>query len=264
MTEWFRLAALFSMLFCVVGCSAEDKIVYLSVDIVNKGHQEATDIQDAISENSLNVYLNGNLFRFMKAGFVAGSVDKYLKPGCNSIEIEGAVRAPVEIRLAAYESDHSTISRVILSRKVPEIKGAIRWKETFQIKKPLLLPIFDKNNQSPAALQAEQEIAATVKTLYQACISSNSDKFCRMTLAGYKHHSPAEYQDVRSATATMVKSIKLKPFPGKLHFLHGSNLVCVYSCIVDDQLVLFESDVPHSSSIGSVDFAYIDGHWIVW
>lgn len=274
MAKLFRFAALFVALFCVIGCSAvvlrgrmstEDRIVCLSVNIANEAHQETATITNVISENCLNVYLNGNFFRLMKSGFAAGSIDKYLKPGCNTIEIEGTVRTPVEVRLASYESDHRTINRVILSRELnASPTGAIKWKETYQIKKSLLLPIFEKKNILPETVQAEKEIKIMVKKLYKICNSNDSDEFCRMTLEGYSYHSPAEHQDVKSATEAMAKNFKLKPFPAKLQFLRGSNLVCVYTSIADDHMVLFDSDVPNSCSVGSVDFAYIDGRWIVW
>jgi len=248
----------------VVGCRAEDRIVCLSINVANSQPSGNAVPRGASSENNLNVYLNGNLFRSVKSGFVVAPVDKYLKAGCNAIEIGGTAIAPVEIRLAAYESDHRTINRVILDEKVTPIAYLVKWNQLFQLKKTVRLPIFEEKNQLPNHMRAEQEIGAIVTNMYQTCVSSNWDEFCRITLEGYKKHSPAEYLDVTSGVRSMIRTFRPKAFPERLRFVFGKNLVYVYSCVVAGNKVLFESDEPDSCAVGAVEFAYIDGRWIVW
>lgn len=171
---------------------------------------------------------------------------------------------PVEISVAAYGGDHHTVTRVILKERVSSVAGDIKWSGTFQVKKALQLPIFDKNGRLPDDQRSEREIEALLRDVYGACVSSNKSEFLRIVLEGYSYHSPAECQDVMSAMGSMFESLKLKPFPDKFYFIHGNNLIRAYSDIVDGRMVLFESSITNSGSIGCIDFAHIDGRWIVW
>jgi len=116
----------------------------------------------------------------------------------------------------------------------------------------------------PDRLKAEQEITSIVSNLYQYCITSNKEAFLETTFEGYKIHSPSDYLSFRKFAGPMFDGFKLKPFPERLYFIRGSNLVFVYSEFGDCDSVLFGALTKESGSVGGVDFAYIDNRWIVW
>jgi hypothetical protein len=134
--------------------------------------------------NSLGIYINGNLYSFINCGFVAGPINKYLRPGDNTIEIEGVAFSPFDVNIASFKTDHRTISRVILSNQIARV-GNVNWNDKFHINKIVKYPIFETRDFQ-SILSIEQEIEAEVKKLFSACISSNWNDFCRITLEGYK------------------------------------------------------------------------------
>lgn len=264
MSDYVKLGACLWMLIYVVGCCSKNEAVYLSVNVRPPlyGHVDGKDV--SVEDGELNIYFNGNLFRSLRHGFIVSPVDKYLKPGGNVVEIRGTAMAPISVRLVSYESDHKTMARLILDDKVLPVANNVGWSKAFRVCKMKRMPIFEKNYQLPPCRQAEQDIAAIVTNMYQAVILENWDEFCRIALEGYTLHNPAAYQAVMADVKTMMQTFQPQPFPDKLQFIHGSNLVCVYSRVIGGKKILFESEKTNSCNVGSVDFAYINGRWIVW
>jgi len=258
-TSFFLLVTFFCL--NLTGCGAIDERVYFSVNI-DGSQQQHTVEKSNTSQSGLSVFINGNLCEFRREGFAAGPVDKYIKPGSNTIEIQGTTIGSVEIVIGTG-ANHSPVDKILLKQKVSATPSGIKWRGVFRVKKALSFHIFEGKNKLPNCQQAEQEIGTIVRELYNCYISGKKQEFMRIALEGYCRHSPSEYENIASAMGPMFDGLKLKSFPEELHFVYGSNLVRVYSSIVDNEMVLFEGKA-NSASVDCLDFAYIDGRWVVW
>jgi len=262
MRNWIERGLLLLALPGIIGCAKVDETVFLSVQMENNWDDHEKN-PAKYADTGLQLFINGNFCQFLRFGSSAGAVDKFLMPGRNTLEVRGSTALPVEITICSFAGDHSPI-RTILSQKWPKISTGGTYQVSFRVKKDSLLPIFDKKNVMPDRLRAEQEITAVVSNLYNDCITSNKEGFLSTTLEGYKIHSPVDYVSLWMSCGPMFDSFKMKPFPENLYFIHGSNLVFVYSGFSDFSMVLFPGGTKESGFMSGAHFAYIGNHWVMW
>lgn len=86
----------------------------------------------------------------------------------------------------------------------------------------------------------------------------------RISFEGYRYHSSADYDATVESARAMLQSFRPRNRPTDLSFVHGGDLIRVYSSITNDSMVLFEACDPGASAIACVDFAYVNRQWIVW
>ncbi len=245
--------------FCIAGCDKIDENVFLSVQMENNW-QDHEENSAKYKDTGLKIFINGNYCQFLGFGSYAGPVDKFLRPGRNTLELKGSTAFPVEITVCSFKSDHTPI-RTILNRKWPAISTDDSIQASFKVTKASLLPIFDKKNVLPERQKSDQELTSVVSNLYHICIAGNKEEFLVLTLAGYKIYSPSEYESVRNSVGPMFDGFDLKPYPERLHFIYGANLVFVYS---GSDMKLFEARSDKSCSVSGMHFAYIENQWISW
>ena len=249
-------------MLCFWGCGKMDERVYLSIQMDNnvKEHEQNPE---KYADTGLKLFINGNICQFLRLGSSAGPVDKFLKPGRNTLEVKGSTAHPVEITISSFRTDQTAI-RTILDQKWTSISTSGIYQASFRVNKRILLPIFDKKNSMPTGQGAEQEVTLVVSNLYRACITKNKEEFLQIAFEGYKIHSPSEYLDVLGGVGALFDGFELDPFPNRVHFIHGRNLLFVYSDTSDSGTVLFPAATKYAASVAGVDFAYVGNHWIVW
>jgi len=253
------------MLF-MVGCAKVDDVVFLNIQLDNKGRGYKKN-PDKRADTGLRVFINGNFCQFICAGSFGGAVDKFLKSGDNTLEIEGSTEQPFEVTMVSSTAGHVPL-RTIFKQRWPGLSSTEKAKVSFRLKKTELLPIFDKQSALPERLTAERELTTTVSNLYQTCVTRNKAEFLRITLAGYAIHSPSEVPALADGVGLIFEGFQLKPFPAKLNFIHGKNMVFVYSAITDNarasSMLLFEPRSADSCSVAGVHFGRIGNQWVVW
>ena len=268
-------ASLLVVLLCLVGCSKVDEVVLLGIVMENNDSLQKNQAKDA--NTGLKVFINGNFYDFIAGGYSGGGpIDRFLRPGSNVVELEGSTTNPVTINLVSFAADCRTENRGILKQRWHNIAADGKYQLTFKVNKKSLLPIFDKKNALPNRLRSEQEITTIVRNLYQDYVTSNKEDFVRTTLEGCKIYSPADYHSYMDddTIGRAFHYFKLKPFPEKLYFIHGNNLVFVYSgnlsqnSLFENQIFLdsegHEDPTKESCSVAGINFAYIEKRWVVW
>lgn len=259
----FFYAAFLVIFATCLGCDRiVDKEVILNVNI-HETTQGGIQRKFTPLPDNLRVFINGNYYNERGGWCFTGYADKYLKPGRNTIQVEGVVAEPVDIELYALDVDRRIRTRAILKQDLVNMKESGKWDGEFWVTKTNNLPIYEKNNDLPNAAQSEQEISAIVRELYRACVSSNKTEFLRLSLEGSKYYAQ-DYSELERALGQLCDHFDLKPFPDTLHFIHGRNLVCVYSSATNGCLSLFDSVTKNGCGIRGVDFAYITGRWVIW
>lgn len=219
------------------------------------------------ADTGLRVFINGNFCQFLRIGSFGGAVDKFLKPGDNTLEIERSTEQPFEVSMVSFAANHVPL-RTIFKQRWLGLSATEKAQVSFRLKKTELLPIFDKQNALPDRLTAERELTAIVSNLYQTCSTRNKAEFLRITLAGSAIHSPAAVSALEDGVGAMFDGFQLKPMPGKLQFIHGPNMIFVYTTIADSALapsmLLFEPRSADSCSVAGVHFVRLGNQWIVW
>jgi hypothetical protein len=266
MRDCIQTVLLVLVMLLMVGCAKVDDVVFLNIQM-DDNWQEHEKKSDKYADTGLRVFINGNFCQFLRVGSFGGAVDKFLVPGDNTLEIEGVTEQPFEITLVSFTTGHAPL-RTIFKQRWPSLVATENPQVSFRLKKTALLPIFDKQNALPDRLTAERELTTTVSNLYQTCITRNKAEFLRTTLAGCAIYSPSEVPALEDGVGSMFEGFQLKPFPGKLNFIHGKNMVFVYSTIAGDafppSMVLFESRSANSCSVSGALFAYVGKRWIAW
>ena len=249
-------------ILCGSGCAKVDERVFLNVQMENNWDEHEKN-PAKYAGTGIEVFINGNFCSRLHFGSSIGPVDKFLKPGSNTIEIKGITAFPVEIVICSFAKDHAPI-RTILDQKWPNIVTNNRYESTFSVQKSSLLPIFEKKNVMPDRASTERELTCLVSNLYENCSARNKDAFIRTSLEGYRIHSPSDYLDVMNTVESMFDSFSLMPFPEKLQFVHGSNLVVAFSCTNDNSFILFPPATEQSAAVSGIHFAYINKRWVAW
>jgi hypothetical protein len=206
----------------------------------------------------VDVHINDNFVkRFSPAGTVM--IDKFLRASTNSLLIDSSCPQSCEltvVKMVGRETSTVLVRETISGLTTSKFELVLQELSLNLVPAPLL-----------TKEQTEEEITHIVASIYEMIKNTNATSLARVLLEGEKLRS---HEDVyRRGKRRWMKVLGGKSFfvpSTKLNFVHGSDLVFVYSGEQGSEewkkTLLFEN--RSGAALSGIHFARYKDRWIVW
>ncbi len=282
----YLICGFVTVFLLISGCKTKEtseKQSYRYWLTVNKGQSESKDEIDANNQQVL-ILINDNPLRFyFGAGGTTDTLNLNLKPGKNTIILEGHFDVPLYVQIQKMKQVNGSLEteKVILDNEIKSLDK--QWEKEFDVDITYTLPIFEANNLIPGDKENDKkEILKIICELYQSFLKRDSEELDKLfekysdikwfaTAYGISGKQIKELQDAGKQVidSYMTEDMKIQELdPNSVKFIFGRNYVTAYIDFhgISKMPYLFSFINKDKKTIyhPSIDFAYINNRWFIW